>query len=122
MAPTCDNMDYFRELCLKRQAQRAGRAEIGDGSSTPVAEAVVPITVVPTPESTRPPINPKKRMKEDHGKDCGRSSRRHGERSPSGKSPRKGWVTGGSSSTGPNLQVAEGRPLHSTPMSKTLAC
>jgi len=89
------NNDYFRELRLKRQAQRAGSVELGVKSAMPVAEG------------NRPPINPKKR-KEDRG----RSSRHHRERSSLGKSPKRGRAAGGSSSTDPkfldhDLQVAE---------------
>jgi len=92
---TDGNKDYFKEPRLKRQQQLAERVEIGVGSSTPIAKATIPIPMVSTPNSTRPPINPKKR-KEEHGKDRGRSSRRHGERS-SRKSPKGGRVAGGQS-------------------------
>jgi len=79
------NKDYFKELRLKRQ-QKAQAAEAGVGSSTLVVEATIPITMVSAPDSARPHVNPKKRTKYDHGKDRGRSSRHHGERSSSGKS------------------------------------
>ena len=72
----------------------AERAELGVGSSTSVVEAIVLITMVAAPEGNRPSINSKNR-KEDHGKDHGRSSRRHGECSSSGKSPKRGRVVGG---------------------------
>ena len=80
------------------------------GSAMPIAEAAIPLTTVPAAETNRPP-NPKKR-KEDHGKDRGKSSRRHGDRSSSGKSPKRGRVAGGSSSSDPDflghkLNVAE---------------
>jgi len=111
MALTDDNKDYFRELCLKRQAQRVQRDKIGVGSSTHVVEAVIPIIVVSASESNRPPMNPKKRTKKDHEKDHGRYSRCHGERSSSGKSPRRDHMVWGSSSTDPDflghLQVVE---------------
>jgi len=63
------------------------------GSVTPNAEAAIPIIVVPTSETNRP-TNPKKR-KEDHGRDRGKSSRHHGERSSSGRSPKRGRLPGG---------------------------
>lgn len=94
MTPTSINKDYFWELHLKRQAQMAKRAELGVGSSTSVVEAIVLIIVVATPEGNRPPIN-SKNMKEGHGKDHGRSSRRHRECSSLGKSPKRGRVAGG---------------------------
>ena len=102
--------DYFRELRLKRQAQMAARGDMPGGSGTLDAEAAIPITVVPAAEADRP-TNPKKR-KEDHGKDPGKSSRRHGERSSSGRSPKRGRLPGGPSSSGPDflghdLNVAE---------------
>jgi len=87
--PTGGNKDYFKELRLKWQ-QRAQVAEAGARSSTPAAEATIPITVVSGPNTSRPPANPKKRTKDDHGKDRGRSSRRHREYSSSGKSPKRG--------------------------------
>jgi len=86
LTPTGGSKDYFKELRLKRQ-QRAQTIVAGVGSSTPVAEAVIPITMVPGPDTSRPPANPKKRTKDDHR---GRSSRRHGEHSSSGKSSKRG--------------------------------
>jgi len=81
---------------MRRQAQRAER---GVRSSTHAVEAAILIIVVPATESTCPLINPKKRTKEDHRKDHGRSFRCHIECSTSGKSPKKGHGTRGSSST-----------------------
>jgi len=86
---------------MRRQAQRAKKAA---GFDTHTVEAVIPITVIPRLESTHHPFNPKKRTKEDHGKDHGRYSRGPGECS-FGKSPRKGRVTRGSSSTDPTFWV-----------------
>jgi len=84
-------------------------------TSTLATEVTIPITVVLAPKSTRPPVNLKNRTKEDHVKDHCRSSRHYKERSSSSKSPRRGRVTGGSSSTdldflGHDLQVVEGVP------------
>jgi len=112
---TGGNKDYFKELRLKRQ-QRAQTAETGAGSFTSATEAAVPIIVVSGPDATRPPVNPKKRTKDDHGKDQGRYSRRHGELS-SGKSPKRGRGVGGSSSGGldffsHDLRVADGVTLN----------
>jgi len=110
LVPPGGKKDYFRELRLKRQAQMAARGETSGGSATPNAEATIPITTVPTIETSRP-VNPKKR-KEDHGKDCGRSSWRHGERFSSGRSPKRGQLPGGLGASGPDflgheLNVAE---------------
>ncbi|KAK7382366.1 hypothetical protein VNO80_01217 [Phaseolus coccineus] len=107
LVPPGGKKDYFRQLRLKRQAQKAEREGMPGGSATPVVEAAVPITTVPAAEAVRPPSNPKRR-KEDRGK----SSRRHGERSSSGRSPKRGRLTGGPSSSGPDflgheLNVAE---------------
>jgi len=103
--------DYFQELRLKRQARQAEGGEVPGGSVTPIAEVAIPLTTVPASEVNRPPSNPKKR-KEEHGKDRGKSSLRHGECSSSGKSPKIGRVAGGSSSSDPDflgneLNVAE---------------
>jgi len=81
----------------------ATRGDIPGGSGTPDAKAAIPITVVPAAETDRP-----KKRKEDRGK----SSRRHGERSSSGRSPKRGQLPGGPSSSGPDflghdLNVAE---------------
>jgi len=88
----------------------AARGDMPGGSGTPDAEAAIPITVVPAAEADSP-TNPKKR-KEDHGKDRGKSSRRHGEHSSSGRSPKRGRLPGGPGSSGPDflghdLNVAE---------------
>jgi len=76
--------------------------------------------VVPTSKNTLPPVNPKKKTNEDHGKDRGRSSWHQGEHFSLGKSPRRGRVTGGSSSIdlnflGHDLQVAKGVTITSNP-------
>ena len=110
LVPLGGKKDYFHEFRLKRQARQAERGDVPGGSAMPIAEAVIPLTTVPAAETTRPP-NPKKR-KEDHGKDCGKSSRCHGDRSSSGKSPKRGRLAGGSSSSDPDflgheLNVAE---------------
>jgi len=112
LTPAGGNKDYFKELRLKRQ-QRAQAVEAGVESSTLVAKAPIPIVVVSGPDTNRPPVNPKKRSKDDHGKDRGRSSRCHGERSSSSKSPKRGRGVGGSSSSdldffSHDLRVAEG--------------
>jgi len=109
---TGGNKDYFKELRLKRQ-QRAQAAEAGAGSSTLAAKAVVPTAVVLGPDTSCPPVNPKKRTNDDHGKDRGRSSRRHGEHSSLGKFPKRGRGVGGSSSSdldffSHDLRVSEG--------------
>ena len=93
LVPPGGKKDYFRELRLKRQAQMTARGDTPGGSSTPDAEAAIPITVVLAAEADRP-TNPKKR-KEDHGKDRGKSSRRHGgARHPEGL-PREADCPGG---------------------------
>jgi len=98
LTPVGGNKNYFKELRLKRQ-QKTQAAEAGAKSSTPVAEATIPIIVVPTPDNACPLVNPKKRTTDDHGKDRGRSSRRHGERSSSGKSLKRGRGVEGLSSS-----------------------
>jgi len=108
LVPPDGKKDYFCELRLKREARKAERdGTLGD-SSTPV-EAAIPITTIPGPKAQLLSINSKKR-KEEHGKDRGKSSRRHGDRSP-GKSPKRGRGVGGSSSgpdfLGHDLRVAE---------------
>jgi len=110
LVPPGGKKDYFRELCLKRQARQVERGDALGGPPMLVAEAAIPLATVPAAETTRPP-NPKKR-KEEHGRDRGKSSRRHGNRSSSGKSPKRGRLAGGSSSGDPDflgheLNVAE---------------
>jgi len=68
LTPKGGNKEYFKELRLKRQ-QKAQVAKTSVGSSTPTAEAAISITAVSGPDTTRPPVNPKKKTKDDHGKD-----------------------------------------------------
>jgi len=70
----------------------ATMGEMLRASDIPNVEVVVPITTVLVLEAIRP-SNPKRR-KEDHGRDREKSSRRHGERSSSGRSPKRGRVAG----------------------------
>ena len=102
LVPLGGKKDYFRELRLKRQARKVEGGEVSGGFATPIAEVTIALTTVPAVETNCPPTNPKKRKK-DYGKGCGKSSRRHGERSSSGKSPKRGRVAGGSSSSDPDF-------------------
>jgi len=108
LVPPGGKKDYFSELRLNREARKAERdGTLGD-SSTPV-EAAIHITTISGPEAQMLSINPKKR-KEEHGKDWGKASRCHGDRSPE-RSPKQGRGVGGSSSDpdflGHDLRVAE---------------